>query len=306
MIILIMFNFIGKGGVGKTTSAALSAISLSNKGKTLVVSLDPAHNLGDVLGVELSEEPKRIAPGLWASEPDVDKIIREYAKNISEEFKQHYKYLRVLNLDKVFDVLEHTPGVEEQALLQKLMELKNTDFDYVVVDNAPTGIALRVLLLPQIMLTWMNYLLKLRKDIVKRREIVEEKKVHDPVLELLEKEIQELEEFDKYLKSKHHKVILVLNAEEMPVLEAIRIKDTLNKFSMKPCAVIVNKLIIQDTSDPTLVSMKESQQKWLKKIHEEFKDMQIVKLPYLPVPPKGVERLRELAKEYLGEGICKV
>jgi arsenite-transporting ATPase len=260
-----------------------------------------------VLGVELEESPKRIAPGLWATEPDVDKIIRDYARTVSEELKLHYKYLRVLNLDKIFNIIEHTPGVEEQALLQKLTELINrNDFDYLIVDNAPTGIALRVLLLPQIMLTWMNYLLKLRKEIVKRKKIVEGRGVNDPVLNILNEELSKLKGFDEYLKSNRHKVVLVLNAEEMPILEAIRIRKTLAQFSMNPCAVIVNKLITQGTEDPTLSAMKEVQKVWLSKVEQEFNEQQIIKLPYLPIPPKGIEKLRKLAKEHLGETICKV
>ncbi len=303
---MIMYNFIGKGGVGKTTSAALTAVKLSKHGKTLLVSLDPAHNLGDVLGVELSEEPKMIVPGLWAAEPDVDSIIRNYAKRISEELKQHYKYLKALNLEKLFKVIEHTPGVEEQALLEELMRLSKTDFDYVVVDNAPTGIALKVLILPEIMLTWMNSLKKIRLEIIKRRKIIEEKEeIEDLVLKELEKEIDEMSKFKEFLTSPNNRIVLVVNAEEMPVLEALRIKEKLTAFNMKPCAIVVNKLIMYDTDDPTLKSIKDNQMKWLHFIHENFGDLEIVKLPYLPQPPKGVDRLREIADEWLGEDVCK-
>lgn len=115
-----VFHFMGKGGVGKTTSAATQASLLSERGKTLIVSLDPAHNLGDVLGAKVGEEPEEVAPNLYAAEPNVDRIISSFVKRVVEELQDHYKYLKVYNLDNVLRVLEYTPGVEEQALLEAL------------------------------------------------------------------------------------------------------------------------------------------------------------------------------------------
>jgi len=304
---MIMYNFIGKGGVGKTTSASMVASKLSKKGRTLLVSLDPAHNLGDVLGVDLDSTPRQVAPNLWASEPDVDEIIRSYTKKISEELKSHYKYLKVFNLERLFDIVENTPGVEEQALFEEVVKLKSMEeFDYIVIDHAPTGIALRVLLLPEIMLTWTKYLYDLRKEILKRRKIVENVDIQgDPVLKMLEDEIKKLGDMRYFIKGSHNKILLVVNAEEMPVMEALRIRNTLRKFDISVCGVIVNKLILENTTDPTLSSIKENQSFWLKKIQEEFQDINIIKIPYLPRPPKGLDTLKELASRVLGEDVCK-
>ncbi|WP_367883772.1 ArsA family ATPase [Thermococcus peptonophilus] len=97
--------FIGKGGVGKTTSSAAAAVALADRGgyKTLIVSLDPAHNLGDVLMEKLSDKPKKIAENLYASELDMEKLIKSYLKHLEENLKHMYRYLTVINLEKYFE-----------------------------------------------------------------------------------------------------------------------------------------------------------------------------------------------------------
>ncbi len=286
-----LFSFVGKGGVGKTTSAAALALKLSKKGKVLVISLDPAHNLGDVLNVKLSAEPKQITHNLWAAEPDVDEVIRSYTRELAKEIKAHYKYLRVLNLDKLISVLELSPGVEEQALLEELIKYLESDFDYLVVDHAPTGIAVRVLSLPSIMLMWINSLIGLRKEIIKKEEMLkkirgEETKTSDPVLKILEEEKERMEKADKVIRSpESHSIYVVLNPEELPVLEALRIKNMMMQAQLPLKAVVVNKYI-----------NNEEAQKWYEKVKEEFAGFKIFRVPKFEKPPKGLESLEEVSK----------
>ncbi len=286
-----MFSFVGKGGVGKTTSAAALALKLSKKGKVLVVSLDPAHNLGDVLATKLREEPKEIAPNLWAAEPDVDEVIRRFTKEIAEEIKLHYKYLKVLNLDKLISILELSPGVEEQALLEELIKFMNMDFDYLVVDHAPTGIAVRVLSLPSIMLMWLNSLINLRKEILRKREALAklrgyEEKLDDPVLKILQEELERMKRTDELIKNPNtHSIYIVLNPEELPVLEGIRIKEMLERAQLPLKAVVVNKYVEEEEAIY-----------WYNKVLEVFKNTKIFKVPKFKKPPKGIEELAKVAE----------
>ncbi len=288
-----MFSFVGKGGVGKTTSAAALALKLSKKGKVLVISLDPAHNLGDVLATELKEEPKEVAPNLWAAEPDVDDVIRRFTKGIAEEIKLHYKYLKVLNLDKLISILELSPGVEEQALLEELIKFMNMNFDYLVVDHAPTGVAVRVLSLPSIMLMWLNSLINLREEILKKKESLarlrgHEGKLEDPVLKILQEEFEKMKRTDNIIKDHYtHSIYVVLNPEELPVLEGIRIKEMLNKAQLPLKAVVVNKYI----EDEEALS-------WYNKVLKTFTNAKVFKVPKFKKPPKGIEELAKVA-EYL-------
>ena len=300
-----LFHFLGKGGVGKTTSAALQSVLLSKKGKTLLVSLDPAHNLGDVLNAKLKDEPTKISENLYAMEPDINKLMSEYSKKIAKEIESHYKYLKVLNLDKLVRTIEYTPGVEEQVLLEEITRLMELDYDYVVIDHAPTALSVRVLLLPQILLNWLSQIRELRLQILKRRKVLGNEEIEDKVLEILNGEINKYERVEKVFKSKNlSPITIVLNPEEMPCLEAVRIKEVLRKFDMPLCGVVVNKVIFQESSDPTLSTMKEIQRKWIEFIEREFGGYQIVKVPYIAPPPRGVKVLEEIADKYLGEPLC--
>ncbi|MEO2152480.1 MAG: ArsA family ATPase, partial [Thermococcus sp.] len=143
-----MLFFIGKGGVGKTTSSAATAVALAERGyRTLIVSLDPAHNLGDVFMVKLSDRPKKIAENLYASELDMEGLIKAYLKHLEESMKHTYRYLTVINLEKYFEVLRYSPGIEEYATLEAVREIleRGDEWDVIVFDTPPTGLTLRVL-----------------------------------------------------------------------------------------------------------------------------------------------------------------
>ena len=95
----MIYFFFGKGGVGKTTNAAINALQLSRSRKVLIVSADPAHNLGDVFDIKLGHKPIRIAENLDACEIDYKKVVDEYLKRITAKIKRQYKYLAAFNLD---------------------------------------------------------------------------------------------------------------------------------------------------------------------------------------------------------------
>ena len=127
---------IGKGGVGKTTCSSAIAVGLSRKFRTLVASLDPAHNLGDVLMTKLNNKPKRVTENLYAIEVDVDYYARRYLKNLEQSLKSLYRYLTVVNLDKYLEILRYSPGVEEYAVLEAIKDIiARKDFDVIVFDT---------------------------------------------------------------------------------------------------------------------------------------------------------------------------
>ena len=111
--------FTGKGGVGKSTLAAATAWQLSKKHRVLIVSLDPAHNLGDIFGVKVRGE-MRFSETLHLQEVDLKKLSQDYLKREIKVLSDTYKYLQVLNLDTYFSVLKYSPGIEEYALLTSI------------------------------------------------------------------------------------------------------------------------------------------------------------------------------------------
>ncbi|MCD6487005.1 MAG: ArsA family ATPase [Syntrophobacterales bacterium] len=119
--------FTGKGGVGKSTMAAAAAWQLSQKSRVLIVSLDPAHNLGDIFGRDLQDNKTRYTNTLYLKEIDLRKLSREYLQRETDVLATTYKYLQTLNLDNYFSVLKYSPGIEEYALLTSIEKIIKTE-----------------------------------------------------------------------------------------------------------------------------------------------------------------------------------
>ena len=167
--------FTGKGGVGKSTLAAAAAWQLSRQYRVLAVSLDPAHNLGDVFGVTVGNGGTRVSPRLHLREVDLRKLARDYLERETKVLAESYHYLRVLNLDNYFSILKYSPGIEEYALLTSIERtLREEDgYDYLVFDTPPTGLTLRFLALPQVTMTWIERLTAIRRQILDKRHTIQ-------------------------------------------------------------------------------------------------------------------------------------
>jgi len=311
--------FMGKGGVGKTTTAAAFSLLCASKGlRTLVVSLDPAHNLGDVFDTKLNERPREIVENLWASEIDFDKAILDHLKQLTNKIKDMYGYLRVLNLDKYIDVLKHSPGIEEYATLEKMKEViqLGKDYDVIVFDTPPTGLTLRTLVLPFINRVWLEKLMDLRRAILDRRKAllralgekprvviggkVEELAVEeeeDPIFKELTAMYRENEEMLNVLRSHSvTSITMVVNPEVLPVLEAKRAMELLKQFGMPIKNVVVNKVLTVEPTSEELKLKIEEQKRALEMIEKEFSGLRIVKVPMFGKEPRGIDMLKRYAR----------
>ncbi len=319
-----IYFFIGKGGVGKTTCAAAFALSLANKGyKTLITSLDPAHNLGDVLDRKVGEEPTKIVDNLYAMEVDFEKMIMKHLKELSNRIKDTYGYLRVFNLDKYIDTLRHSPGVEEYATLEKIIEIikRNTDnkeYDVLIFDTPPTGLTIRIMALPSISLIWIKKLIELRLKILERRRAIERitgEKIkaiiagkeleissipeEDPIYKELVELYNEIDTINKILTDGEvTSVILVVNPELLPVIEASRAYNFLRKLNIPIKSVIINKVLREkEMILPNELRIKiELQKKALKKVNEIFQGLRMITIPLFSREPRGLKDLGTLSK----------
>ncbi len=321
---LIRF-FLGKGGVGKTTSAAAYSVNKALQGKrVLVVSLDPAHNLGDVFDTELGDDPVKLMDNLVAIEVDYDKMIKKHLKELTEKIKDIYGYLKIFNLDKYVDVLKHSPGVEEQASLEKIIEIVrkygvgDKAFDIIVFDTPPTGLTLRIMALPTISLIWIERLIKLRLAILERRKTIssitgEQFEIEiagrkfkvpisvkeDPIFKELMKLKDEYNWINKRLTDPNTTAaIMVINPETLPVLEAYRAVNFLKKINVPVTHLIVNKVLELDTVPERLRPRIEEQEKALALAREKLPGLEMIKIPYLEREPRGLQMLKRVA-EYL-------
>ncbi|ABN69260.1 Anion-transporting ATPase [Staphylothermus marinus F1] len=314
--------FIGKGGVGKTTISSLYALKMSMKGlKTYIVSLDPAHNLGDVLDVKLGDEPIKISENLWAIEVDYDAMINKHLKELSDRIKDIYGYLKIFNLDKYVDVLKHSPGIEEQASLEKIIEIirnygEKGKADVIVFDTPPTGLMLRIMALPTISIIWIKKLLELRIAILERRKALTKitgeklevtlagRKVsvpveakEDPIYNELIRLLDEYSWINNILtdQSKTY-VALIINPELLSVLEAYRAYEFLNKLGITTKYIIANKVLRIKKIPEELEPKLRDQEKALSLAQNKFPSEKFVEIPYFPREPRGLEELRNKIK----------
>ena len=168
------YLFTGKGGAGKTTCAAAFALALGSRGrKVLLVSLDPAHNLGDILDRPLGPEPLEVEKNILAMEADLEKVMEERILRARRLLEDRYRYLSVASMEPLLSILGKAPGVEEQAgaeILMNLRERAEAKGEVLVVDLPPSGQAWRLLSLPALHHRWARSLLELRKKVLDRRK----------------------------------------------------------------------------------------------------------------------------------------
>ena len=242
--------YIGKGGVGKSTTSAITSVYLSQKSfDILLVSMDPAHNQRDIFQLDFREKPKRVTNHLAVKEVNVDYWIEKYLKETEKTIKQTYSYESAFNLQNYFNVLQFSPGLEEYALLLAFENIIHTfeDKDIIIFDMAPTALTLRFFSLPFITLIWLEELLKLREKIYAKKEIISEIKIgrktiqQDKIKAKLEILIQQYEHLGDHFKSDAAKINLVMNNDKLSFSEAFRIKKKLNDIGIHIESVLVNK-----------------------------------------------------------------
>lgn len=243
--------FAGKGGVGKSTNAAVFSAKMAMEGKQVLLnSIDPAHNLHDIFKKNLKQKPVRILPGLNVMETDLDHWVKTYLRQTEDAFKELYRYMEAFNLHKYFSILKYSPGIEEYAVLLALEDTirNNPAMDYIIFDTPPTALTLRFLSLPKVSLLWLHELLAFRQKILDKKEIVSRikqgKKMvqKDAVLNRIEELIVRYKSLEA-LFNDHSKtsVIIVLNQDQLSLSESKDIYKELESLGMSLPRVIINK-----------------------------------------------------------------
>jgi len=283
--------FIGKGGVGKSTTSAITAVHLArNSHKTLLVSMDPAHNQSDIFQQNFSEKPRQVADHLAIKEVDVDYWIEKYLKETEKTIKQTYSYESAFNLQNYFNVLQFSPGLEEYALLLAFENIIHTfeDKDVIVFDMAPTALTLRFFSLPFITLIWLEELLKLRNQIYAKKEIISKIKVwgkeieQDKVKAKLELLIHDYEHLRDHFMTDETQINLVMNNDQLSFSEAFRIKKKLMDIGIDIESVLVNKSQYREVPD---------------EIRDEFNNQKITLFPFSSKNILGYQAINEYIDE---------
>jgi len=250
--------FTGKGGVGKSTMAAAAAWQLSKKNRVLIVSIDPAHSLGDIFGVTLKNSKSRFTDTLHLKEIDLHKLSKEYLQREINVLSNTYRYLRTLNLDRYFSVLKYSPGIEEYALLTGIEETIRDEgnFDYIIFDTPPTGLTLRFLALPRVTITWIDRLIQIRQKILEKRYTIHRirgvlskeetllsyNEGDDDVLKRLRTLKDNSQALNTILQGEDCTIVLVFNPDILSLKESQRLIEGLEDLELPLRLLIDNKL----------------------------------------------------------------
>jgi arsenite-transporting ATPase len=243
--------FIGKGGVGKSTTSALTALNFAGAGRnTLLVSMDPAHNQRDIFQQDFSEKPCQVMPTLAIKEADSDYWSNIYLKGTLAQLKKAYSYQSAFNIQNYYNILKYSPGLEEYALLLAFENTLHTaeDKDDILFDMPPTALTMRFFSLPFITMIWLKELLKLRNQIYAKKEIISKIKFgkkeiqQDKVKARLESLMDEHGHLREHFTASSTGINLVLNNDHLSVAEAGRIGRKLSDIGIEIRRVLINKV----------------------------------------------------------------
>ncbi|MEK3992875.1 MULTISPECIES: arsenical pump-driving ATPase [Robertmurraya] len=283
--------FTGKGGVGKTSTACATAVSLADEGKkVLLVSTDPASNLQDVLEVELTNIPSEIptVPNLFACNLDPEEAARAYRERVVGPYKG------VLPDSVVATMEEQMSGactVEIAAFDEFTSLLGNPEitesYDHIIFDTAPTGHTLRLLQLPT---AWTGFL----------EESTHGASCLGPLFGLGEKKDLYSKTMKALSDSKQTMLVLVARPDESSLLEANRASNELREIGIRNQSLIVNGLMeTYLPEDEVSTFFYKKQRSALSEVPEQLKKVVIYSLPYVSYSLTGIESLRHLLKNFI-------
>ncbi len=299
--------FTGKGGVGKTTVAAATAVRTARGGaRTLVMSTDPAHSLADSFEVEIGSQPTAIAPQLWAQQIDAQDRLEENWREIQDYFIQLMNWAGTETIQA--EELTVIPGLDEIfALIDVKTHVESGEYDMLVVDCAPTAETLRLLSLPEIMTWYIERIFPVERRVVKAvRPIVSRMTTlpiaGDRVFAAIERLHHNLDAVKNILTDEGtSSVRLVVNLEKMVIAEARRTYTYLGLFGYRVDAVIANRIIPADVTDPYFGKWKDIQAEHLATVHESFEPVPILTARLFDREMIGVPLLVEMADEVYGD-----
>jgi arsenite-transporting ATPase len=296
--------YLGKGGVGKTTISAATAVRSAMMGKrTLVVSTDLAHSLADCLNTPLTSNPKELAENLWAQEVNaLDEMRRGWGKLQTSMSKA----LRKQGIDAVMaEELALIPGMDEiVSLINIYRNAREGNFDVVIIDAAPTGETVRLLSMPDTFQWYADRLMNLKGGTLNlARPLI---KAFMPSAEILDT-VQTLSERVKVLREALSDPTIssyrpVVNPERMVIKEALRAETYLALFGYPIDTVICNRVIQQGNyQDLFMQDLYANQEKLRQQIYNTFAPLPIWEAPYYPQEILGIPQLGKLANAIFGE-----
>ncbi|MDE3133830.1 MAG: ArsA family ATPase [Acidobacteriota bacterium] len=299
--------YTGKGGVGKTSVAAATAVRCAAAGqRTLILSTDPAHSLSDSLQTELGSQPTPVSKNLEAAEIDAQHELSRHWQGVQDWFGE---LLMARGLDRISaEELTVPPGVDELFSLLRLREHHAAgDWELIVIDCAPTGETMRLLAFPEAARWWLEKIVPLERAIVAAaaplaRTVLDIPLPTGDVFDDIQRLSANLIAMDQILRDTEHSTIrLVMAPDRMVIGEAMRTFTYLNLYGYLTDAVIVNK-VFPDGVGAYFAGWRAHQQEQLELVRSAFAPVPVLEVPYFDREVIGGEMLALLGEELFGSG----
>ncbi len=297
--------YLGKGGVGKTTVAAATALRSAQLGyKTLVASTDIAHSLADSLDIPLGAQPVEVTENLWAQEISVVADIHNYWDTLQGFVSGMISGNGISNV--VADELSAFPGMDEiVSLLHINKQAKERNFDRVIIDAAPTGETIRLLTMPDTFRWYAGHLSRFEGGVMKALRPFAGRLLKGPteIMEALSKLDAATADLRETLSDPSiSSYRVVLQPEKMVIREAERAVSYLGLFNYPVDGVIVNRVLPESTIEGEFYQKRhELQKKYLQMIDDNFRPLPLFFAPYYADEVVGLEALSRLANDGFGD-----
>jgi len=312
-----LWLFGGKGGVGKTTTSAATALWLARAGfRTLVVSSDPAHSTSDSLEYPLGPEPTPVADeeNLWGMELDpestLEKVLPRFSDAMSGSMGNSMTGIFTgIDAESVREEMNQVetsqlmiPGLDEALAFDQLLRyVEDPRFDIIIFDTAPTGHTLRFLSLPEVLDTWMDRILRYYRMTGGIRMMMFGAKKQDAMRDELERFQRRVAHVRRVLSdSELSNFTLVTIPEQMAVSETRRAAEALDEYGITVNGVIANR-VTPDLDHPFIQSRRTTEQEYLQELRELFGGLPVAEIPLGESDVHGLEQLSQLAQELHGD-----
>jgi arsenite-transporting ATPase len=297
----------GKGGVGKTTVSAATAIKAADLGhSTLVMSTDPAHSLADAFDAPLGDSPTQVVPNLDAQQIDSQQRLEESWGEVRDHLTELFDWSGLKGIEA--EELTVFPGMDELFSLATVRDhARSGEYDVIIVDCAPTAETLRLLSLPEVMSWYMDKMFPISRKVAKVvRPVISRVSTipfaDEAVFDAVSRFYDRLDGIREILSDTEVTTArLVMNPEKMVISEARRTYTYLGLFGYSVDSAIVNRILPSDVSDPYFDRWREIQTAHMADIDEGFAGTDIRRLRLFEEEMVGVDLLRVVADELFGD-----
>lgn len=299
----IMFG--GKGGVGKTTMAAATALELAREHKVLIFTTDPAPSLADSFGQVIGNEPTAVANvhNLFAMEVNARKVMEEFKQKYGGEILdilQQGTYLADEETEDIFHL--DIPGMDEVMSLKKIIDfMDSSDYQQYIVDTAPTGHTLRLLMLPELLDNWIKFLASLRwKYHVMVRQFAREERIAraDQFLFEMKKTVKKVKALLQNAEKTEFVVVTI--AEKMGVSETEDLLRNLAQMHIPSRHIIINNIFPPEESHFAR-TRREAQERYIAEIKKKFSTHSIIEVALQPTEIQGIASLQQLSAQLFAQ-----